>query len=87
VAGTQLLRREKEDSMEELKATVMEDLREVMSDISTSGKGVHVQVRCSWFWFFFSPFFWLLGWEDLRPRLHFRLLTLCPGASSGPQGQ
>ena len=22
-----------------------------------------------------------------RPRLHYRLLTLCPGASSGPQGQ
>jgi translation initiation factor 5B len=43
VAGTPLLRREKEDSLEELKSTVMEDLREVMSDISTSGKGVHVQ--------------------------------------------
>ena len=22
-----------------------------------------------------------------RPRLHYRLLTLCPAASSGPQGQ
>ena len=25
--------------------------------------------------------------SDARPRLHYRLLTLCPGASSGPQGQ
>jgi len=43
VAGTPLLRAEKEDSMDELKATVMEDLREIMSDISTTGRGVHVQ--------------------------------------------
>jgi translation initiation factor 5B len=43
VAGTPLLRLEKEDSLDELKATVMEDLREIMGDISTVGKGVHVQ--------------------------------------------
>jgi hypothetical protein len=25
--------------------------------------------------------------EEGSPRLHYRLLTLCPAASSGPQGQ
>jgi translation initiation factor 5B len=43
VAGTSLLRVEAEDNIDELRATVMEDLHEIMSDISTTGKGVHVQ--------------------------------------------
>ncbi len=44
VAGTPLLRLEAEDDLQELKATVMQDLEQVMSQLSTSGKGVHVQV-------------------------------------------
>ena len=43
VAGTRLLRLEQNDSLDELKVTVMEDLRAVMSDLSKSGRGVHVQ--------------------------------------------
>ncbi|EKX40813.1 hypothetical protein GUITHDRAFT_75289 [Guillardia theta CCMP2712] len=43
VAGTSLLRLEKEDDIEELKSSVMEDLEELKKDVDKSGKGVHVQ--------------------------------------------
>eukprot|EP00961_Rhodomonas_salina_P241352 3260851-Rhodomonas_salina.6 len=43
VAGTNLLVANKEDDIEELKLAVMEDLKDMMEDISTTGRGVHVQ--------------------------------------------
>ncbi|KAJ1471284.1 Eif5b protein [Baffinella frigidus] len=43
IAGTQVLIAGKEDNIEELKLSVMEDLEEVMKDISKESRGVHVQ--------------------------------------------